>query len=282
MNKMTETPGSFSSQIYDSARRGTAALEELREIFRYRALVVQMVRRDILTRYKRSVLGVAWTMLNPLGTMLVLTVVFARAFGAGPSYAPYVLSGLIAWNFFSQTTNAAMLHLVWGEGLLKRIYLPRTVFALSAAGTGLVNLFLSLVPLVIVMLISGVPIRPTFLFLPVPVLLLTMFALGVGLLLSTIAVYFADIAEMYQIAITAWMYLTPIIYPESIIPPDMLPWFQIFNPMYTLLKLFRLPVYDGVLPGARLLLAGVLIGVGTLTVGWLLFTHKADEFAYRV
>jgi ABC-type polysaccharide/polyol phosphate export permease len=98
--------------IYDSARRGPPAIDELREIFNYRNLLFQLVRRDVLTRYKRSVLGIAWTMLNPLGIMLIMSVVFSRAFGQGITYAAYVLSGLVVWNFFSQTTNSAMVQLV--------------------------------------------------------------------------------------------------------------------------------------------------------------------------
>ena len=270
------------NQIYDSARRRSAAAEELREILRYRNLVVQLVRRDILTRYKRSVLGVAWTMLNPLGTMLVLTVVFATAFGTGPQYASYVLSGLVAWNFFAQTTNAAIVHLVWGEGLLKRIYVPRTVFAISAIGTGLVNTTLALVPLLVVMLVTGVPIRWTIIFLPVPMLFLIFYALGVGLLISAIAVYFADVVEMYAIAITAWMYLTPVIYPETILPEWIRPWLAWLNPMYNLVRMFRMPVYDGVIPDLGLILATGGLSILTLLIGWLFFSSRADEFAYRV
>jgi ABC-2 type transport system permease protein len=269
--------------IYDSGRKGTSELDELREIFRYRDLVVQFVRRDILTRYKRSVLGVAWTMLNPLGTMLVLSVAFSQVFGREvEGYAAYVLSGLIAWTFFAQTTNAAISHLVWGGGMLKRIYIPRTVFALSALGTGLINLVLSIIPLIIVMLATGVPIKSTILFLPVPILFLMMFALGVGLLISTIAVYFADVAEMYQIVLTAWMYLTPVIYPESILPPEYRIWIVRFNPMYHLLSLFRDPVYHGVIPEiSSILLVGAIAFV-LLVTSWIIFTRKADEFAYRL
>jgi ABC-2 type transport system permease protein len=271
-----------SMQIYDSARQGSAALDELREVIRYRDLLVQIVRRDILTRYKRSFLGVAWTMLNPLGIMLVLTIAFSQAFGTTRSYAAYLLSGLIAWTFFSQTTNAAISHLVWGGGLLKRIYVPRTVFALSAIGTGLVNLILSVVPLIIVMLATGVPIRWTILFLPIPMLFLALFSLGLGLLISAVAVYFADVAEMYQIVLTAWMYLSPVIYPESILPPAYRTWIAIFNPMYHLIRLFRMPIYDGVLPPlSEVLLAGG-ISVATLVLSWIFFTRKADEFAYRI
>jgi len=270
--------------IYDSSLSRLPAIDELREIFRYRELLVQFTRRDILTRYKRSVLGVAWTMLNPLGTMLILTFVFSRAFSQGPRYAVYILSGLLAWLFFSQSTNAAMVHLVWGEGLLKRIYLPRTVFTLSAVGVGLVNLTLSLVPLVLVMLLTGVPLRWSLLFLPVPILFLALFALGMGLLVSTLAAFFADVAEMYPILVLAWMYLTPVIYPKEYLMQFSTwgVWLARLNPMYHLIDLFRLPVYEGVLPGLSQILLSGGIALGTAVIGWLVFTGKADELAYRL
>ncbi len=144
---MTHPPA--TEQIYDSALRKIPSLEELREVFRYHYLILQLTRRDVLTRYKRSVLGIGWTMLNPLGMMIVLTIAFSQIFRFNTeySYAAYVLSGLIAWNFFSQTTTASMVNLVWGGGLLHRIYIPRTSFALAAIATGMVNLTLSIVPL---------------------------------------------------------------------------------------------------------------------------------------
>ena len=277
MDKTNQVP------IYDSDRQGSAALEELRAIFKYRYLVVQFVRRDILTRYKRSVLGVAWTMLNPLGTMLILTIVFSQAFGGSQEgYAAYVLSGLIAWNFFAQSSNAATLHLVWGGSLLKKIYIPRTSFAVSATGTGLINILFSLIPLLIVMLITGVPIRWTIILLPIPILFLAMFALGVGLLISAMAIFYADIAEMFQIALTAWMYLTPIIYSPEILPEVYRFWITRLNPMFYLVELFRMPIYYGKVPDLSLVMIAGGISIVTLFVGWIYFTGKSDEFAYRV
>lgn len=271
------------AQVYDSSQHRSTAWEELQAIIRYRYLVVQFARRDILTRYKRSVLGVAWTMLNPLGTMLILTVVFSQAFGqTQPAYPVYVLSGLVAWNFFAQSTNAAIVHLVWGGGLLRRIYLPRTSFGVSAIGTGLVNISLSIVPLVLVMLIVGVPVRWTMLFVPIPILFLAMFSLGLGLLISTVAIYFSDVAEMYQIILTAWMYLTPIIYPLEILPELYQQWILRLNPMFYLISLFRAPIYEGRIPSLPEILICAAIASITLLIGWMIFTSRADEFAYRV
>ncbi|MGQ9846763.1 MAG: ABC transporter permease [Bacteroidales bacterium] len=269
---------------YDSASRGSPPLEELREVTRYRNLILQLTRRDVTTRYKRSVLGIAWTMLNPLGMMVVLTIAFSHIFRFETEYGypAYVLSGLLAWNFFSQSTTAAMVNLVWGGGLLHRIYIPRTSFALAAIATGLVNLLLSIIPLLVINLISGVPIRPSLLFMPIPMFLLAAFALGVGLLISTFAVYYPDVAEMYGIALYGWMYLTPVIYPISILPDTLRFWITHLNPMYYFLEIYRAPIYYGKLPTAEIFIPAVLIAVITIVIGWVVFTYKSDEFSYRI
>ena len=270
--------------IYDSARRGHPALDELRQAFNYRNLIFQLVRRDVLTRYKRSVLGIGWTLLNPLGMTLVLTLAFSQIFRFGDlkSYPAYVLSGLLAWTFFSQTTTAAMVNLVWGGGLLNRIYIPSASFALAAVGTGLINIILATIPLLLVMFFTGVPLGISLVYLPVPLLVLGCFSLGIGLLISTLAVYFPDVAEMYQIALTAWMYLTPIIYPEEVLPATYRFWITRVNPMYYLVKLYRIPVYEGRFPTLIELLPALGIALLSLALGWWIFSRKSDEFSYRI
>jgi ABC-type polysaccharide/polyol phosphate export permease len=265
---------------YDSQKRRSPALEEFWDIIHYRDLVFQLVRRDIVARYKRSLLGIAWTMLQPLGMMLVLTLVFSQLFSQIDGYAAYVLGGLMPWIFFSQTTSAAIQQSVWGGALTRRIYVPYTAFPAASIGTGLVNFVLSLVPLIAMTLIVGRPIRLTILFLPFPILLLSAFALGVGLLLSGIAVRFPDVAEMYQIILQAWMYLTPIMYPSDILPEAIRKYLLVLNPMYYLILLFRVPIYDGVLPSPALILISTVIALATLLAGWIYFSHQSDKFAY--
>jgi ABC-2 type transport system permease protein len=266
--------------IYDSAKRGPVALEELRGIIQYRDLIYQLVRRDVVSRYKRSVLGIAWTLLQPLGMMIVLSLVFSNLFQSIKGYPAYILSGLIAWTFFAQTTSAIITQIVWGGALLRQIYMPRTSFAVSAVGTGLVNLVLSFVPLLFIISLVGLPIRWSILFLPVSMLLLLSFSLGVGLIISTVAVHFPDVVEMYQIVLTAWMYLTPIIYPEEIIPEKYQ--FLVFNlnPMYHIVRTFRMPLFEGVLPDSKTLIVAVFVSLFTLVIGWLFYSKRADEFAY--
>ena len=271
-----------ASLIYDSAERKWPIVYEFTELVRYRELLYQLIARNIKTRYKRSALGIVWTMVHPLMMMVVLTLAFANVWKISvPNFAVYVLSGLLLWNFFSQTTNSAMSELLWGSTLLHRIYIPRGIFAASALGTSLVNLALSLPALLAVMIFTGVTLKPALLFVPVAILLTSAFVMGVGLILSTLVVYFADIYEMFQILLMSWFYLQPIMYPISIIP-DSLRWLITINPIYHFLVIFRTPIYDGRMPSAREIGIALAIGAGTLVAGWLIFTRKADELAYRV
>lgn len=268
-----------TEKIYDSQRK--IPFQDILEIFNYRFLIYQMVRRDILTRYKRSVLGVTWTMLNPLGTMLILTIVFSSIFSTTENYPVYVLTGIMAWNFFSKSTNAAMNNMVWGGTLLRRIYLPPTSFSISAIGTELINLLLSLVPLALLLIILKFQVSIALVFLPVSMLILACFSLGVALAISRYAVFFPDVVEMYQIVLTAWMYMTPVIFPMDIFPKKYFFILQI-NPLTSLVQLFRLPIYFGRFPTWEEFLPAAAWGIGMLVIGWIIFTRKSDEYAYRV
>lgn len=267
--------------IYDSAKHNNRPLLEIKEAWQYRDLVFFLVRRDITTRYKRSVLGIAWTMLNPLGMMIVLSIVFTQIFRMTvENYPAYVLSGLIAWTFFSQTSANSINVMVWGGDLYQRIYIPRSIFAISTIITGLVNLVLSLIPLIVVMVVTKAPITFALILVPIAMIMIAFFSLGVGLLLSTIGIYFADIVEMYAIILTAWMYLTPIIYPLTMLPEWAQKWLQL-NPMVHLVEFFRGFVFYGQVPSITTWLICFGVSAGTFLIGWIIFTEKSDEFAYR-
>jgi ABC-type polysaccharide/polyol phosphate export permease len=267
--------------VYDSAQRHLMPLLEAREAWRYRDLIFLLVRRDLTARYKRSVFGIAWTMLNPLGMMIVLSIVFSQIFRVKiENFPAYVLSGLIAWNFFAQSSSSAIYALVWGGDLLQRIYIPRSTFAISSIGTGLINLLLSLVPLILVMVVIGTPLHWTILLSLVAMILLGLFSLGVGLLISTIGIYFYDVVEMYAIILMAWFYITPIIYTLDLLPAN-LQRLLLLNPMTPLVELFRSLVFYGNLPTLQSWLVSIGVALGTFLLGWLVFTSKSDEFAYR-
>lgn len=269
-------------KIYDSAKRLHPAIEELKDVIAFRDMIFQLVRRDIVTRYKRSVLGILWTMLNPLGTMLVLSIAFSQIFDMRGVYPAFIISNLVAFNFFSQTTTVALSSMLWGSDLFHRIYLPRTAFVISTIGTGIVNILFSLVPLVIIFLITKVPLTSTVVLLPVAILFLAAFALGFSLFLSAFVVFFPDIAEMYPILLTAWMYLTPIIYPEELLAGVLGGWLLRLNPLYRLIRFFRLVTFDGQYPTLNEFLVAMLFSFGTLILGWIFFTKQSKKFAYYV
>jgi ABC-2 type transport system permease protein len=257
-------------------------IEEFLMLVRYKDLLRLLVTNGIKTRYRRSTLGIVWTLLNPLLNMVVMTFAFSTLFRTTLVHYPlYILAGLLCWNFFSQTTTHAMHTLVWGGNLIKRIYLPRTIFAVSAIGNGLVNLCLALIPLIIVMLVLGHPFYATWWMLPLAVLLLAMFSLGVALFMSTLAVFFTDVLDMYQVGLQAWFFLSAVMYPKTILSPHS-QWYLNLNPMYNLIELFRTPIYEGLIPGPHTILAAVVSAVLSLLIGWWAFTRKADEFAYRI
>jgi ABC-2 type transport system permease protein len=256
-------------------------IHELTELYRYRYLLWNLISRDLKVRYKRSVLGFLWAMINPLLTMAVLLVVFMRLFRFQVDHYPvYILAGLLLWSMFSRGSSVAMRAVLDNSGVRRQIYVPASVFVAAAVGSALVNLLFAIIPLLILSLANGVPPRLTWLYLPVPILQTTLFTFGVGVILAALAVFFADMLDIYDVILSAYFYLTPIIYPMSILPP-LLVRLQLFNPASYLIDAFRLPLIDGVLPS----LGHVLISTGAvlilLAAGWTLFTRLSDQFAYR-
>jgi ABC-type polysaccharide/polyol phosphate export permease len=267
---------------YDSANIRSPAIHELGELWRYRDLLRLLVSNSIKTRYKRSTLGVVWTLLNPLLTTLVLTIAFSQIFRFQvQNYAIYLLTGLVFWNFFAQTTTQSMNTLIWGSSLIKRIYVPRTIFAVSVVGNGLTNFLLALIPLALVMLVMGHPFTLALLWLPLAILLLALYTLGLALFLSTLAVFFVDVVDMYGILLTIWFYLTPIIYPIEIVPDRFALLVQL-NPMTAMVGLFRSIIYVGQSPSLEAWLIAAGLSVLSFIVGWLMFTWRSNEFAYRI
>lgn len=252
--------------------------EEWREILRSSHLLYNLVHRDLTVRYKRSVLGALWTMLHPLLVVLILVIVFSELFRFEiPNYGTYLLSALLPWTFFSQTTVVSMNAIGWNGALMKRVRVPKSIFTLSTTISGLANLALSYIPLLAIMLIRGVPIRSGILFLPVSLLILAVFTFGVSLAFSTLSVYFVDVREMYAVALTALMYLTPMIYPISIVPARFQPILRL-NPLMHLIDLVRIPVYEGRVPPIELIGIGSGLALIALLTGWSLFRRMSPGF----
>ena len=252
--------------------------DELRDLYRHGALLFELVHRDLTVRYKRSVLGFFWTMLHPLLLMLIFLLVFSTLFkGRAPHYETYFLSAYVAWNFFSQTTVNAMLSVAWNGPLMKRVRVPASIFTLSIVISGLANLGLSLIVLFTIMFSVHSPIHPTLAFVPVSLLIVGIFTFGVSLALTAMSVLFPDVREMVQAGMPALMYLTPIVYPISIIP-ERLRWIIQLNPMVYIVEIVRDPIYYGIIPSPATLLIAVSVALASLVLGWIVFRHVAPHF----
>jgi ABC-2 type transport system permease protein len=254
----------------------------MRELLTYRDLIACLVARDLRVRYRRSMLGFLWTMLQPLLTMLVLTAVFSSVFRFDIfNYPVYALAGILFWNFFSQSIVSSMNSLRGNAPILQKLPVPKAVFPVATVVSGVVNLLLALVPLLGIMLATGYRLGPSLLFLPVAILIAAVFTLGAGLLLSPLAVFFSDVVELVGVALTLLLYLTPVFYPMSILP-ERARWLVRFNPIRSVLEVFRDPIYFGKIPPwFHLSMACGVAGLALL-VGWAAFRRSSRRIAFYV
>jgi ABC-2 type transport system permease protein len=261
-----------------ATRPGDGLLESARELFSFGDVLQELVKRDIKVRYKRSVLGIFWTMLNPLLMMVIMTIVFANLFRQTiPNFPIYVLSGYVVWAFFAQSTTSASTSVLDSAGLTRKVYLPPALLPLASIVSALVNLLLSLVPLALIMLVTGAAFTPALVVLPASFLLLALFAYGLGLLLAASSVFFRDTVYTYGVLLVAWMYLTPLFYPPEIIPPQFALLLQL-NPLYHLVELVRAPVYAGQMPAPMHVLAATAFAVVTAVLGFWYFNSARARF----
>lgn len=281
---LTSAPASpvLRQQVYDSAKRPHPAVEEVQELLRFWDLVLQWSRRNIKLRYKRSILGVLWTLLEPLMLMTILTIVFSNVFRFDGDYPfpLYILSGLLLFDFFNRSTLQIVEETVASLGLASRIYVPRSAFAVATVLTYLVNWGIALIPLVAIMMVLRQPVSWALLTIPFGMVLSSLFALGVGLLVATLGAFFHDVKLTYQVLLTGWFYATPIIYPLEIVPTQFEKYF-LLNPLLHLVALVREPViFARVAPLENWLAAGGF-SLAALAVGWWVFTTQRSVFDYR-
>ncbi len=256
--------------------------DELRDLAGHGNLLYELIHRDLTIRYKRSFFGFFWTMLHPLLLMLIFTAVFSRLFKAQtPHYETYFLSAYVAWNFFAQTTTNSMLGIAWNGPLMKRVRVPRSIFTLSSNLSGIVNLVLSLIVLLLIMLIVHAPLRPSLIALPASLIILGIFTFGVSLGLTAVTVFLADVREMYQAGLPALLYLTPAIYPISIVP-ERFRWLVRLNPMTFFVEIVRDPIYNGRIPPLRTYSLALLFAFAAVVFGWMIFRRLAPHFDGRL
>lgn len=267
---------------YDSSAKRNQLLVEIKELYRYRDLILQMTLRNVTVRYKRSALGILWTMLDPLLTMVVMAFVFTALLGKKiPHFPIYLLSGLIVWNYFAQATQSAMQDFVSSERLISKVYLPQSAFVVVAVTTGLVNFLISLAVLLVIGIFSGVPISLHVFTLIIPILTLTAFNLGIGLFLAPLQSFFTDTSSIYGIFLRLLIYLSAIFYPIDILSPTLQLFVKI-NPIYQFIHIFRNPIYYGTpIPLLSLLYTSGL-AFFLLIGGAVFFVKLSDKIAMKL
>jgi ABC-type polysaccharide/polyol phosphate export permease len=256
--------------------------ELFRDTYRYRELIWALALKELKIRYKRSVLGFLWALLNPMLTALVLTVVFSRLLiSQQKDFSVFVLCMLLPWTFFTQSLSYATESIVGNGDLIKKVRVAKLVFPVAAVVSNMINLLLSFIPWVVIVLGTRHPFYWTWLYLPVPIVALTVLTLGATFFFAAVNVYYRDVAHILQIVIQVWFYLTPIIYPLSAIPAKYQIFFKL-NPIIYVLNGFRLGVYYGMLPTASSIVASFVCAFAALFIGFWVFRRYQDEFVFYV
>lgn len=253
-------------------------LRSLQDLWSFRELCWVLVTKELKLRYRRSVLGLMWTIMNPLMTMLILTAVFSHAMRLPIDRFPvFVLSALLPWNFFAQSLSSGCLTVLQNERLIRNIRVPNAIFPIAMVSSQLMNLLLAMVPLLLVMLWQQVPPRASILVLPWFALTLWAFTSGVTMALAAGSVFFRDLTHIIQVVLTGLFYLTPIIYPIAIIPASYRSWFEL-NPLVYLAVPFRTIFLEGVLPSPEVFAISGVLAVVTFFAGLALFRKGEHLF----
>lgn len=252
----------------------------LDNLLKFKPLLTELVIKDIKIRYRKSILGVFWTLLNPLLMMIVLSVVFSNLFKFDiANYPVYILSGQLIFTFFSESTSNAMTSILGNAPLIKKIYIPKYMFTLSSIISSMINVMASYAALIVVMLFMRMELHYTIFLSFIPVVALSIFATGVGLILAAVVVKFRDIMHFYSVFLTALMYLMPVIYPMKILEgKDWIYNIVQYNPLTMMLEMFRNFVMDGIVPGWELFAITFGVAILVLILGLWVFRKRQDTF----
>jgi lipopolysaccharide transport system permease protein len=262
-----------------------SALATLSESLRYRGLLRNLLARDLSVRYKNSILGFVWTLLNPLLLMAVFSVVFTILLPGGiPNFPIFILIGILSWNFCVGSVMAC-IHSVTGNGdLVRKVYFPREVLPISAVLSCLVNCVLAFSLVFVMMPFAGLPITPLVIWLPITMFFQTLFLIGLGLLLSAINVFFRDTEAIIDVAMLAWFFLTPIFYSLDVLYDKTIGPFNagrvmhLVNPMASFIATYRLVLLEAAPPDPAFLARTFAMSLVVLVIGYVMFKRLEPGF----
>lgn len=244
-------------------------------------LVSELVKRDFKSRYDRSILGMFWCVLQPTLTMGLLYAVFSLFFSSAiPNFPLYLISGIVFYQFFVETTTTAMRSIQENAGLITKVKVPLWTYPVTRAVSSLVNFLFALIPLFCVVVLTRVPVRPTMLLLPYSTACMLLFSLGIGLFLAALSVFFCDVKFLWGFACMLFMYATPIFYPEEVLIRGH-HWMVYFNPLYHMIHFSRLAL-TGMVPTVLEFAACALFAILSLAMGLSLFRCLKNKFALEL
>lgn len=253
------------------------------DFWKYKDLLKLLVMKTVKLKYRRSVLGYVWSILNPLLIMIVMTIVFSSMFGRGIENFPvYLFCGQLLFNFMNQSTHQATQSITQNAALLKKAYVPKYLFAVAKVTSCAVDMFFSFGALVIIMIVTGARFSWYNLLFPLVIVQLYLFCIGLGLFLAQASVFFRDVEFIYNAVTAAWMYLTPIFYPIESLGEQLRGIIQSCNPMYFYVTQLRALIYHGRMPGTYDIVGGCLCAVIALVVGVWSFMKTEDKFILHI
>ncbi len=256
-------------------------IANLRVLYQYRTLLWMWMKRDIKVRYKQTILGGAWAILQPLSLMVIFSVVFSYFVKIPTEGIPYPIfsySALLPWTFFANSIAFAVPSLINNMNLVTKIYFPREIFPIAAIGASFVDFLVASIVFVGMLVFYGVPLHWTLFWVPLLLMVQIMLTLGVTLLASAVNVFYRDIRFVVPLAIQLWMYATPIIYPVTLVPERLRP-FYMLNPMASIVDSYRRVILQGQAPAWGYLGIGTLVALITLITGYLYFKRSEGVFA---
>lgn len=251
----------------------------LQNFLRYKYLLFELIKKNIKLKYRRSYLGILWTLVEPLLTMMVLTLVFGTFFGKGdPQYPVYILSGRLLYSFFSSGTKAGLKSISSNSSMIKKVYVPKYIYVLSAVLSNFITFLISLIVLVGVGIALKVQVTPYTIQAVVPLLILLVLTLGCGLILSTLNVFFRDIEYIWSVVTMLIMYASAIFYSPAKVIGTGNGWVFDVNPLYMCIANFRDAVLYGRAMDMKCCLVSAAVAVLTVVVGSIMFVKKQDKF----
>ncbi len=261
----------------------------IQNFIKYIPLLCCLTSRDFKLKYRRSILGVVWSMLNPLLIMVVVTSVFSVILKVDSSdmpFAVFYITGSLIFNFFAEATTSSMTAVISNSSLIQKVYVPKYIFIFEKCAFSLLNMVLSSIAVICVMIFyiftGEVKIHPTIFLIFIPMIFTFLFSVGIGLMLSTLTVFFRDMVHIWGVIITIWLYLTPVIYPIKMLHASNIDWIVRLNPVYYFVDDLRQFMVLGSFPGVdHFVFEGFSCGV-VLLFGVVIFKKAQDRFILHI